>query len=193
MKKIWCFIIVLSALLICSSLVCYASEYDDYINNINNKYGLSLIKNDEVENNIDFDTFKNDIDKIVRAHIEYEKEMKILENRFDILEDFDEYGLLAPLSESYKTVTKRKHADNIFDIKATYDYCTETPYRVSNFRNISWHWQLQTLFESFTPNSGYPTLRYIDSHRSGYITYVGKYTNLSVTDSNYKFFASFSK
>lgn len=191
MKKLLAFFITLIITMGISSLICYASEYDDYIEMVNNKYGLSIEKNKSVEDSIEFSDFKKDVDKIAYMHIQNEQEIQ----RYEMLKPIptlDEFIINEKLAAAtYKTVTRKKHADSIFDIKVTYDYCTTSPYRVSNFRNISWHWQLISLFESFTPNSGYPTVTLRDSSRSGYIVYVGKYANASATDPNYRFAAEF--
>ncbi len=134
---------------------------------------------------------KKDVDQIAFMHIQNEQKIQNYET-LNSIPTLDKLIINEKLATAtYKTVTRKKHADSIFDIKATYDYCTETPYRVSNFRNISWHWQGLSMFESFTPNSGYPTITLRDSSRSGYIVYLGKYSNASATDPNYKFAAEF--
>ncbi len=58
MKKTLTFFITLIITITISSFVCYASEYDNYIEETNNKYGLNLEKNKNAENDIDFANFK---------------------------------------------------------------------------------------------------------------------------------------
>lgn len=186
MKKL---ALALTAILIVFSsslLTCYASEYDDYLNEVNNKYGIELQKNDKAEEQVSFDEFKTKVDKMAFMHVKNEQKI-ILENDSSL-----SYNSLIPYAVTYKTKTAKKNADDNFYIKATYQYQTTAPYKVSNFSVISYGHRYMLSSYTFQKSNGYPTVQIIDGGRSGYIVYKGTLTDGTITDSNYRFSATFT-
>lgn len=164
----------------------FASEYDDYVEEINSKYNLEIIKKDGVENNCNLEKFKQDVDSIVESQLYFRKkeaEYKIRKN--------NNFFLINSKS-GYSTITQTKNSSSaVFKITATFDYYNGTPKNVRNFRNISYSYSTNFTNAGFLPSSGYPQVSIIDSGRTGVVKYVGLFTNSGFTLRNYMFSAEF--
>ena len=173
-------------------MICYANEYDDYVEEVNSKYNLKIEKNNEVEQKCSFEEFKNHVDEIVESQLCFrQKEILYAVEQKNTFEKFLNINNGIALN-SYSTVTKSKTStDSSFKIKATYDYNNGTPKYVKNFRNISWVYKFPTVVMHYSPYSGYPKVSLIDSGRTGVVKYNGVFSDTYNSVKNYSFSAEF--
>lgn len=194
MKKIVLFMTSFVIFLLSTTTICFASEFDDYVETVNSKYNLEIIKTDGIEEKCTFDEFKQKIDAHVETHLlnnELEREYCLRKSSNKLL-TFNHNAENMSTFGTYTTVTQTKKSNSVsFKIKATYDYYNGTPKNVKNFRNISFSYAIPIIFTYFKPNTGYPKTSIIDSGRTGLIEYVGFYMDDYLQDNNFRFFAEF--
>ena len=192
MKKFLLFVVSLVICLLSTTMICYANEYDDYVNEVNSKYNLEIEKNNEVEQKCSFEEFKNHVDEIVESQLCFrQKEILYAVEQKNTFEKFLNINNGIALN-SYSTVTKSKiSTDSSFKIKATYDYNNGTPKYVKKFRNISWIYRYPTVIMDYSPYSGYPKVSLIDSGRTGVVKYNGVFSDPYNSVNNYSFSAEF--
>ncbi len=193
MKKVTLFVVSLMICLLSATMVCYANEYDDYVEEVNSKYNLEIEKKSGVEQYCSFDEFKNHVDEIVASQLYYrQKEIAYSVKEKNTFKKFMDINDKLVATVSYSTVTKTKAStDSSFKIKATYDYNNGTPKHVKNFRNISWVYKYPTVVMYYSPYSGYPKVSLIDSGRTGVVTYNGVFSDTYNSVKNYGFSAEF--
>lgn len=173
--------------LLSTAMICYANEYDDYVDSVNCKYNLKIEKKDNVEQICTFDEFKKHVDSIVESQLNYrQNEMKKTKNVFKTTVDN------ITSVNSYSTVTKTKDSTaNSFKIKATYDYNNGTLKNVKNFRDISWIYKYKSIIMYYKPYNGYPKVSIIDGGRTGVVKYNGVFSDPYNKVENYSFSAEF--
>ncbi len=191
MKKVILFGFTLIVCLLSTTAICYASDFDDYIEQINSQYNIEISKNKNAEEKCDFKKFKENVDSVVESQLNFYKE----EINYSIRANnsFINVRNLEKASGKYVTVTKTKVSnDDSFKVTATYDYFTGSPKNVKNFRNISY----VSIYKNsdmmvFIPYANYPKISIIDSGRTGVITYSGSLNGITITVERYKFHAEF--
>ncbi len=193
MKKVVLFVVSLIICLLSVTIVCYANEYDDYVEEVNSKYNLEIEKKTGVEQRCSFDEFKGHVDEIVDNQLCYrQKEIAYSVKEKNTFKKFTDINDKLVTTISYSTITKTKAStDSSFKIKATYDYNNGTPKYVKNFRNISWVYKYPTVVMHYSPYSGYPKVSLIDSGRTGVVKYNGAFSDTYNSVKNYGFSAEF--